>query len=55
MEELNSESTSYSPSESITKLVNNPLRSDVTFLIGEKKDKVYGHQFILSIGIYKLI
>ena len=32
-------------------LVNNELLSDVTFLVGNKKQKIYAHKLILSLGL----
>lgn len=52
MDKLDLDSLEYAPSKRISKLVNNELLSDVTFLVGESKIRVFAHQILLSIGNY---
>ena len=46
-------STSYSIHNQTKFLVNNEMLSDIAFLVGIEKTKIYGHKQFLSIGIKK--
>ena len=50
MDELDLVSLTYSLNERTKNLVNNQLLSDVCFLVGDDKVKIYGHQQNLALG-----
>ena len=50
MNEQNFESEIYSLNERNKKLINNQFLSDVCFLVGDEKIKIYGHQQTLALG-----
>ena len=51
MDELDLVSEIYSFNRRNKNLVNNQLLSDVCFLVGDEKVKIYGHRHNLALGM----